>query len=296
MNKKQNDPKSLLMLVTSMLIFGSIGIFRRYIPLPSAFLAFARGILGGLFILVYRKLSIRESGEKLPGKYYRLLVFTGAVIGLNWILLFEAYSYTTVPIATLCYYMAPTIVILLSPIVFKESLTRKKTICAITAVIGMVLVSGVTAGGSFSGNHIRGILLGLGAAVLYAAVVILNKKCGGMDAYRKTTIQLLSAGTVMVPYLLLSGGLETLEFSLRTVVLLLIVGIVHTGIAYLLYFGSIDGLRAQTVAIISYVDPVSALLFSALFLNEPLNAMGIFGAVLIIGSAIISELPEGTSK
>ena len=296
MNKKQNDPKSLLMLVTSMLIFGSIGIFRRYIPLPSAFLAFARGILGGLFILVYRKLSKRESEEKLPGKYYRLLVFTGAVIGLNWILLFEAYSYTTVPIATLCYYMAPTIVILLSPIVFKESLTRKKTICAITAVIGMVLVSGVTAGGSFSGNQIRGILFGLGAAVLYAAVVILNKKCGGMDAYRKTTIQLLSAGTVMVPYLLLSGGLETLEFSLRTVVLLLIVGIVHTGIAYLLYFGSIDGLRAQTVAIISYVDPVSALLFSALFLNEPLNAMGIFGAVLIIGSAIISELPEGTSE
>ena len=117
-----------------------------------------------------------------------------------------------------------------------------------------------------------------------------------MDAYQKTTIQLLSAGTVMVPYLLLSGGLENLEFSLRTVVLLLIVGIVHTGIAYLLYFGSIDGLRAQTVAIISYVDPVSALLFSALFLNEPLNAMGIFGAVLIIGSAIVSELPEGASE
>ena len=145
-------------------------------------------------------------------------------------------------------------------------------------------------------GSVKGILFGLGAAVLYAAVVILNKKCSGIDPYQKTTIQLLSAGTVMVPYLLLSGGLETLEFSLRTVVLLLIVGIVHTGIAYLLYFGSIDGLRAQTVAIISYVDPVSALLFSALFLNEPLNAMGIFGAVLIIGSAIISELPEGTSE
>ena len=296
MNKKQNDPKSLLMLVTSMLIFGSIGIFRRYIPLPSAFLAFARGILGGLFILVYRKLSKRESGKKLPGKYYRLLVFTGAVIGLNWILLFEAYSYTTVPIATLCYYMAPTIVILLSPVVFSEPLTVKKMLCAAIAVLGMVLVSGVIDGSMPQDGSVKGILFGLGAAVLYAAVVILNKKCSGIDPYQKTTIQLLSAGTVMVPYLLLSGGLETLEFSLRTVVLLLIVGIVHTGIAYLLYFGSIDGLRAQTVAIISYVDPVSALLFSALFLSEPLNAMGIFGAVLIIGSAIISELPEGTSE
>ena len=296
MNSRKNNSKSLLMLVTSMLIFGSIGIFRRSIPLPSAFLAFARGILGGLFILAFQNRFENRTNENRELPYFRLLVISGVLMGVNWILLFEAYNHTTVPIATLCYYMAPTIVVVLSPIVFNEPLTRKKTICAITAVIGMVLVSGVTAGGSVPGNHIRGILLGLGAAVLYAAVVILNKKCGGMDAYQKTTIQLLSAGIVMIPYLLLSGGLGKLEFSLNTVVLLLIVGIVHTGIAYLLYFGSIDGLRAQTVAIISYVDPVSALLFSALFLNEPLNAMGIFGAVLIIGSAIVSELPEGASE
>ena len=293
MNSRKNDPKSLLMLVTSMLIFGSIGIFRRSIPLPSAFLAFARGILGGLFILAFQNRSgNRAKGKELP--YFRTLVITGVLMGVNWILLFEAYNHTTVPIATLCYYMAPTIVVLLSPIVFGEPLTKKKILCAIAAVIGMVFVSGVTTGGSLKGGSSRGILLGLGAAVLYAAVVILNKKCGGIDAYQKTVIQLLSAGMVMVPYLLLSGGLVKLEFSATTIVLLLIVGIVHTGIAYLLYFGSIDGLRAQTVAIMSYVDPVSALLFSALFLNEPLNAAGIFGAILIIGSAVVSELPAGT--
>ena len=293
MNRRKNDPKSLVMLVISMLIFGSIGIFRRSIPLPSAFLAFARGILGGLFILAFQNRSgNRAKGNELP--YFRTLVITGVLMGMNWILLFEAYNHTTVPIATLCYYMAPTIVVVLSPIVFGEPLTKKKILCAIAAVIGMVFVSGVTTGGSLEGGSIRGILLGLGAAVLYAAVVILNKKCGGIDAYQKTVIQLLSAGIVMVPYLLLSGGLVKLEFSATTIVLLLIVGIVHTGIAYLLYFGSIDGLRAQTVAIISYVDPVSALLFSALFLNEPLNAAGILGAVLIIGSAVLSELPAGT--
>ncbi len=290
MNKKQNDPKSLLKLVLSMLIFGSIGIFRRYIPLPSAFLAFARGILGGLFILVYRILLKRESGEKLPGKYYRLLVFTGAVIGLNWILLFEAYSYTTVPIATLCYYMAPTILILLSPIVFNESLTVKKMLCAAAAVLGMVLVSGVIDGSMPKDGTVKGILFGLGAAVLYAAVVILNKKCSGIDPYQKTTIQLLSAGAAMIPYLLLSGGIGKLEFSASALILLFIAGILHTGIAYLLYFSSMDGMSTQSIAIISYVDPVSALLFSALFLNESLSMAGIIGAILIIGSAVISEL------
>lgn len=185
--------------------------------------------------------------------------------------------------------MAPTIVILLSPIVFKEPLTVKKMLCAAISVLGMVLVSGVIDGSMPQDGSVKGILFGLGAAVLYAAVVILNKKCSGIDPYQKTTIQLLSAGAAMIPYFLLSGGIGKLEFSASAIILLLIVGIFHTGIAYLLYFSSMDGVSTQSIAIISYVDPVSALLFSALFLNEPLNITGIIGAILIIGSAVISE-------
>ena len=283
-----------MMFIASMLIFGTIGIFRRYIAVPSAFLAFSRGILGGLFLLAFIRLRKKTAGEKLPAKTVIWLAVTGAIMGVNWILLFEAYNHTTVAVATLCYYMQPTIVVLLSPLLFKEKLTPQKGICALMAIAGMVLVSGVISGEAAKKGDISGILLGLGAAVFYAAVVIMNKKISGMDAYQKTTIQLFSAGIVMIPYMLFTGGVGSIKFDPLTVILLVIVGIVHTGIAYVLYFGSMDGLKAQSIAIFSYIDPVSALLFSALLLKEPLNVTGIIGAIMIIGSAMMSEMQIGS--
>ena len=289
---QKNDRRSLIMFISSMLIFGTIGIFRRYIPFPSAFLAMARGLIGGLLVMAFVRLTGKQTSPetgRLPGKTAALLALSGIVMGFNWILLFEAYNRTSVGVATLCYYMEPTIVTLLSPLLFREKLTGKKLLCAAAAIIGMVLVSGVTEENRAAGN-LPGVLLGLGAAALYSIVVIMNKKTPGIEPYRKTTIQLLSAGLVMIPYLLLTDGFRFGEYDTRAVILLLVVGIVHTGFAYVLYFGSMDGLRAQSIAIFSYIDPVSALLFSALLLREPLNLPGIVGAVLIIGSAIISEL------
>lgn len=290
MENKANDRRSVLMMVASMLIFGTIGIFRRYIPVPSAFLAFSRGILGGFCILAFIRLKRQGTGAAIPSRTFFKLIISGILIGFNWMLLFEAYNHTTVAVATLCYYMQPTIVILLSPMIFREKLTGKKAACAAAAIAGMVLVSGVADGGS--GGSLKGVLLGLSAAVLYASVVILNKTIRGIDAYRKTAIQLLAAGLVMLPYLMLTGGFDSsafADFTPVSLLLLLIVGIVHTGIAYVMYFGSMDGLRVQSVAILSYIDPVSALLFSALLLREPLSPAGIIGAVMIIGSAILSE-------
>ena len=288
---QRNDRRSLVMFVSSMLIFGTIGVFRRWIPVPSALLAMVRGLMGGLLILAFLRLRGQRTGQeagRLPGKTAAVLAVSGIVMGFNWILLFEAYNHTTVGTATLCYYMQPTIVTLLSPLLFREKLTGRKLLCAAAAVAGMVLVSGVPEEGG--GGNLKGVLLGLGAAVLYSAVVIMNKKTPGIEPYRKTTVQLLSAGLVMIPYLLLTGGFGGGTFDARAVILLLVVGAVHTGIAYVLYFGSMDGLRAQSIAIFSYIDPVSALLFSALLLGERLSLYGVIGAVLIIGSALASEL------
>ena len=290
MEQKTNDHGSIRMFVSSMLIFGTIGVFRRYIPLPSAFLAFTRGIIGGLCILLLMRLGKKGEREPLARRDLLMLVVSGALIGFNWMLLFEAYNHTTVAVATLCYYMAPTIVILLSPIIFRERLTVKKAVCAAVAVAGMVLVSGVPGESGAPEVSVPGILLGLGAAAIYAAVMIMNKKIKGVDTWQKTSVQLLSAGLAMVPYLLLTGGFSTEGFSVSAAVLLLVVGIVHTGIAYALYFGSMDGLRVQTVAILSYIDPVSALLFSAFLLREPLSPLNILGAIMIIGSALVSEI------
>ena len=289
MENKTNDKRSVLMFVSAMLIFGTVGIFRKYIPCSSAFLAFARGIIGGLFLLVYTRLSGKQIKEKLPAGKVIWLAATGAVMGINWILLFEAYNHTTVAVATLCYYMQPTIVMLASPFIFGEKLTFRKLLCAVMAVFGMVLVSGVFEN-SMQAENMKGIMLGLGAAVFYAGVIIMNKKLPGIDAWQKTVIQLFSAGLAMVPYMLMNGSFQIGGLSLSALLMLAAVGIIHTGIAYVLYFGSMDGLRAQSIAIFSYIDPVSALLFSALILKEPLSAMNLIGAVLIIGSALLSEL------
>ncbi len=352
-----NQPRSMVMLITSMIIFGTIGIFRRAIPLSSATLAFWRGIIGCLFLMIFSCIRhLRASGLKRtvssPSADFEVfpaaqaaartlspalnrpillrLIVSGILIDINWILLFEAYNYTTVSTATLCYYMEPTIVVLLAAVLLHERLTPRKALCTLAALIGMVLVSGIRiqdvvpdAGGAGAGavvasGNLTGVLLGLAAACLYASVVLINKTLPRLDPYRKTMIQLASASICLIPYLLLTSGISGIFFSagsgiagpgpagaadygaagtgifsagsfFSTLVLLLLVGIVHTGFSYALYFGSMDGLRTQTVALFSYIDPVTALLLSALLLGERLTPAGIIGAILILGSAIICE-------
>ena len=209
---------------------------------------------------------------------------------MNWILLFEAYNYTTIATATLCYYMQPIIVILLSPLIFRERLTLKKAVCTAVALAGMFFVSGAAGEGVPQGDALRGILYGLGAAVLYASVVILNKCIRGVDPYLKTILQLGSAAVCLLPYLIVTRQFVHVEISGFSALMLFLVGLVHTGIAYTLYFGSTDGLRAQTIALFSYIDPVSALLLSMVFLHEPMTAAGVCGAVLVLGAALASEM------
>ena len=282
-------------LTLSMVIFGTIGVFRRYIPLPSSLVAMTRGLTGMLFLLlvmVLRKCGMNRTAVR---RKLGLLCLSGAAIGVNWILLFEAYNYTSVATATLCYYLAPMFVILASPLVVGERLTAKKLICVLTALLGMVFVSGVLESGGGS-SDLKGVLLGLGAAVLYASVVLMNKQLGDVPAYDRTIVQLGSSAAVLLPYVLLTEDMGALTFTPNTIGLLLVVGIVHTGIAYALYFGSLMQLKAQTAAILSYIDPVVAVLLSALVLREHMSLLSGLGAVLVLGAAVVSELPSRRKK
>ena len=290
--EQKNSPRSLAMLIIAMTIFGTIGIFRKMIPLPSALIAFFRGIIGTVFLIFLVKISGKKLNHHLSTKVRLLLVLTGALIGINWMMLFEAYNYTSVSVATLCYYMEPTFVVILSLFVLKERLTLKKGVCSLLALVGMVLVSGILETGGLQKEDLTGVLLGIGAAVIYAVVILLNKSLPGLDSYEKTVIQLGSAALILLPYLLVSGSFVGNTWSFRTIALLLFVGIVHTGISYSLYFGSMDGLRTQTVALFSYIDPIVALFLSAWILHERMTLSGIIGAVLILGSAIVCELDK----
>ena len=278
-------------LTLSMIIFGTIGIFRRYIPLPSSLVAMTRGLTGMLFLLLVMVLRKRGMNRAAVRRKLGMLFLSGAAIGVNWILLFEAYNYTSVATATLCYYLAPMFVILASPLVVGERLTAKKLICVLAALMGMVFVSGVLEAGGGS-SDLKGVLLGLGAAVLYASVVLMNKQLGDVPAWDRTIVQLGSSAAVLLPYVLLTEDVGALSFTPATLALLMVVGIVHTGMAYAMYFGSLMQLKAQTAAILSYIDPVVAVLLSALLLKEHMSLLSGLGAVLVLGAAIVSELPN----
>ena len=279
--------------VLSMIIFGTIGIFRRYIPLPSGLIAFSRGLIGMLFLLALVVIcGMKLSGENIRRNGWKLLL-SGVFLGFNWILLFEAYRFTSVAVATLCYYMAPILVVLVSPLLFSEALGPRKLLCVAVALAGMVLVSGVADSGLSEGGNLKGILLGLGAAVLYAGVVLMNKTITGISAYEKTIVQLGTAAVVILPYTVLTESIPAQAFSTRAVLCLLLVGIVHTGIAYALYFGAVSNMKAQTAALFSYIDPVVAILLSALLLGEPMTLLVGVGAVMVLGAAIMCELEPG---
>ena len=282
--------RSKLQLLGAMSIFGTIGLFIKFIPLPSATIAFVRGVLGVAFLILVMVLGKKRPAWSAIRKNLPVLILSGAAIGINWVLLFESYRYTSVAIATVCYYLAPLFLLLLSPLL-GERLTRKKLGCITAAFVGMVLLTGVEDSSAFSLIQLRGILLATGAAVFYATVMLLNKKLSPIPAYDKTIFQLGAAALVITPYLFYSGGFSSAAMELTGWVFLAVVGIVHTGIAYTMYFGALKGLPAHTIAIFSYLDPVLAVVLSTVVLKEDLSIWGIIGAVLILGSALYSELP-----
>lgn len=277
--------------LSAMGIFGTVGIFVKFIPLGSAAIACFRGVLGVIFLLLLMHLGKKGFDKAAVKRNLPILCISGAAIGINWILLFESYNHTTVATATVCYYLAPLFLLLASPLV-GERLTVKKLCCIGVALLGLVFVSGMMEGGLPVLSELAGVGLGVGAALFYASVMVLNKKLSPIPAYEKTVIQLGTAAVVILPYMLIGGITPLLSLNWLGVLLLFVVGIVHTGVAYALYFGSMKELSAQSIAVFSYLDPVIAVLLSALLLKETITLWGILGTVLILGSALYSELPE----
>ena len=289
MSNEQMQAK--LKIIFAMVTFGTIGIFVRNIELPSTVIALARGIIGTLFLLLVVFAKGKGVDTKAIKRNFMILAISGACIGFNWILLFEAYRYTTVATATLAYYMAPIFVIMASPFVLKERLTAIKGLCVAMALTGMVLVSGVVQSG-MDGVDFTGILCGVGAASLYATVILLNKFIKNISAYDMTIMQLGLAALVLLPYTMVTENFGTLSPDTNSLLLLAVVGVIHTGFTYAMYFSSIQNLKAQTVAIFSYIDPIVAIILSAVLLNESMDIYSMVGAVLVLGSTFVSELAE----
>lgn len=275
------------MLITSMVIFGTLSVFVRNIAVSSGELALYRAVLaavliGGYLLCTGQKVFSAEIKKEIP-----LLLVSGVAMGFNWILLFEAYKYTTVSVATLSYYFAPVIVTLVCPIIFKEKLTPKQIICFCFSTLGLVLITGIGGSGR---NDVIGILFGLGAAVLYATVVLLNKFIKKVEGIHRTFLQFLAAVVVLLPYVMFTSGITLGGLSGIGWVNLLIVGVVHSGIAYCMYFSSLKELPGQKAAILSYIDPLVAVLISVTILNEKMTPLQIVGGILILGFTFWNEI------
>lgn len=291
MPRPQNggEGSARLLVVVSMLVFGSIGIFRRYIALPSVVIACVGGLVGGAFLLGFMRLLGRRASGRAVRKNLVKLLAAGAMMGFNWMLLFEAYRFTSVSVATLSYYMAPVFLIVLSAVLLKEKLSTRKMLCVLAAVIGMALASGVMGEAAPQGEALRGVGLALLAAALYAGVLLINRTLEGIGPIEQTTVQLGAAGLVLAPYMLLTENMAALRWTLSTVLLTMVVAVFHTGITYVLFFGSIGRLNAQTVALLTYIDPVTAMVLAALIFGEKLSPPGILGAAMVLGAAVVSE-------
>ncbi|MGK4199301.1 DMT family transporter [Fusobacterium sp. HC1336] len=274
--------------IIAMLIFGTIGLFVKNIDLNSSEIALTRGFIGGITLLFAMALLRKKVSIEAIKRNIYLLIFSGFAVGLNWIFLFQGYKYTSISNTTLSYYFAPIFVTILAPFILKEKLTLSKFLCVLMALVGMFCIVGVD--GINGGSDLIGIAYGLLAAGFYASVILMNKFLKGIDSLEITIIQLLSATITLLPYVLYMDSGKSLNISLNSIPYILILGIVHTGIAYLLYFSSLQELKGQTIAVLSYIDPVFAIIISAIILKEHLGILQIIGGVLILGSSFLSEI------
>lgn len=279
--------KFYLMFVAAMLIFGSNGVFASMLEMSGAQLVLLRTLIGGVVLLIIILISrSRTPKEVLLREKWRLL-FAGVCLGANWALLFEAYNLMNVSLATLTYYTAPVLVLVLAPLVLKERQNGLAYLGMAVVIVGMLLVVGTDFGEG--GVSATGLIVGLGSAVFYAMLMLVNKQITGVSGLNLTFIEIVIAAVILLPYVFATSGGVPLPTDARGIFALLFLCTVNTGFACWLYFSSMNRLPAKAVALMGYFDPVSALIFSAVFLDERLSGVQLAGAVLVLAGALVGQ-------
>lgn len=273
-----------------MCLFGLMGPVVRAISLPSPAIACLRAWIAGAVLIAYIILSKRDIKKEETVKSAVPMILCGVFLAIDWIGLFEAYEYTTIATATVCYYMSPVFVFAFSPLLLGEKYTLKHILCILTAFIGMMFVSGMIENGIPEISEIKGVLFALAGAAAYGGIVLVNKKRPEGDPVARTVIQLATAALLTTPYVMAKGSFSGAGIIGKDILFLAILGILFTAVTYIRYFTLILRIPARTIAIFSYADPVVAVLLSVFFLGEPISVYGIIGTVLVIGAAVLSEV------
>lgn len=276
-------------MIVTMLIFGSVGLFVKNINLSSSEIALLRGVIGCITLIAAGLLINQTIRFRTTKKNIVLLCLSGGALGFNWMFLFEAYRYTTISNATISYYFAPIFVMILAPFILKEKMARFKVGSIIAAIIGIFFIVGIDNGDHISQHHVMGVFFGLLAAAFYASVMFINKFIRNLSDQETTIGQLAMASIVILPYVFVTEGLNVKNLDIQSLLFILIVGILHTGFAYMLYFSALKQLDGQRIALYSYIDPIFAIVLSALLLNETFTFIQAVGGTLILGATFINE-------
>ncbi|MBR0400672.1 MAG: DMT family transporter [Mogibacterium sp.] len=278
-----------LQLIFTLMLFGTIGTLSRYIEMPSSVICLGRAFFGVVTILIMLALRRQKPDMAAIKRNAAWLFLSSSFMCINWICQFEAFKYTTIATSTLCYYMQPVFYILSAAVVLREKLSAKKMICVFIAFCGMISVSGVLQTG-FHLSELKGVIFAVTGGFFYAMVVLINKYMKNIKPVDTTVCQLALVTVLMFPYSAVTGAFADVRVTAAGIACLVTLGALHTGIAYIIYFDAVNKLPAQTVGILSYIDPVEAVLLSAFFLKEPVTVWTIAGAVMILGATAVSEL------
>lgn len=271
--------------IIALLLFGSNGIVASNIHLPSVEIVFWRTLIGSLLLVVIF-LATRQKITFIKEKRDTLfIVLSGIAMGTSWMFLYEAYSQIGVSLASLSYYCGPVIVMALSPILFKEKLTKNKFMGFFSVLIGIFLVNGTVSGKEL---NIFGIFCGLMSAVMYSFMVILNKKATKVQGLENSTIQLIVSFLTVAVFVGFKTGYQ-ITISGNDLLWVMVIGLLNTGVGCYFYFSSIGKLPVQTVAICGYLEPLSAVILATIILGETMLPLQILGAIPIIGGAVFGE-------
>ena len=276
-----------LKYLMALLMFGTNGIVASHISLSSYEIVLLRTLIGSLFLIAIYFITGCKLSFYKNKKQSAFLAVSGIAMGASWMFLYEAYAQIGVSISSLLYYCGPVIVMALSPLLFNEKLTLLKIVGFIAVLTGIFLVNG-----NVSGQLNKwGILCGLMSAVMYAFMVICNKKAKDITGLENSMLQLLVSFLTSAVFVGIKQG-YAMDIQAESVLPIVILGLVNTGVGCYFYFSSIDRLPVQTVAVCGYLEPLSAVMFSSLLLNEQLTTLQIIGAILIIGGAICGEFKK----
>lgn len=284
--------KFKIYFILSVMIFGTIGIFVRYINLASSEIALLRGFIGSLFLLAITMINNQKISWTNIKKNIPVLLLSSFALGFNWIFLFQAYKNTTIANASLSYYFAPVFVIVMSPIVLKEKISFKKCVYIGVGIFGMFLIVQNSGNSDVEYNHLVGICYGIIAAVFYATLMLTNKFIKNMNGLETTLLQLSLATIILIPYVFVTEGVNLFRIAGFSVVCIIILGVIHTGLGFYLFFYGMKGLKAQSIAVLSYIDPVTSLFASFIIFDEKMTVLQIIGAVMLLGSTFISEISK----